>query len=116
MSEHGDSETRPADTADPWVAAQRSPEFAQLRRRLRAFVFPMTVFFLAWYFLYVALAAFAADFMAIKVWGNINVGLIIGLLQFVSTFLIATLYVLYANKNLDPVGARIRERIEGGAR
>ena len=116
-TEQGGSGTQTAVTKDPWIAAQQSPEFVELRRRLRAFVFPMTAFFLVWYFLYVALAAFAADFMAIKVAGsNVNVGLIIGLLQFVSTFLIATIYVRYANKNLDPVSSRIRESIEGGDR
>ncbi|MGH3946252.1 MAG: DUF485 domain-containing protein, partial [Pseudonocardiaceae bacterium] len=84
--------------------------------RLRSFVFPMTAFFLAWYFLYVLLAAFAPQFMAIKVAGNINIGLIIGLLQFVTTFAITTVYVRFANKHLDPVGDRIREQIEGAAR
>ena len=101
---------------DPWTAAQHSAEFATLRRRLRGFVFPMTAFFLTWYFLYVVLAAFAPQFMAIKVVGNINVGLIIGLLQFVTTFTITMVYVRFANKRLDPVGSRIRERIEGAAR
>ena len=105
-----------AATADPWVTAQRSPEFVQMRRKLRRFVFPMTAFFLSWYFLYVLLAAFAPDFMAIRVLGNINLGLIIGLLQFVSTFAITTLYVMFANKNIDPPGTDIREQLEAGAR
>jgi uncharacterized membrane protein (DUF485 family) len=101
---------------DPWTTAQHSAEFATLRRKLRSFVFPMTAFFLSWYFLYVLLAAFAPQFMAIKVVGNINLGLVIGLLQFVTTFAITTAYVRFANKNLDPIGGRIREQIEGAAR
>ena len=40
-------------------------------------------------------------------------GLIIGLLQFVTTFLITTLYVRYANRHLDPAAEKIREQIEG---
>jgi uncharacterized membrane protein (DUF485 family) len=51
--------------------------------------------------------------MAYKLLGNINVGLVLGLLQFVSTFVITGLYVRFANRNLDPVADRIRERIEG---
>lgn len=98
---------------DPWVAAHTSPEFAVLRKRLRAFVFPMTAFFLAWYFLYVLLAAFAPHLMAITVVGNINIGLIFGLLQFASTFAITTIYVRFANRSLDPVSSRIRRQIEG---
>src|SRR6476620_7840738 len=69
-----------------YLAVQASPEFQELRSRLRRFVFPMSALFLIWYFAYVLLGAFAHDFMAIKVWGNINIGLLIGLGQFVSTF------------------------------
>jgi uncharacterized membrane protein (DUF485 family) len=94
---------------------QASPEFADLRSRLRRFVFPMSAVFLVWYLVYVLLASYAPAFMAIKVLGNINVGLIIGLLQFVSTFVITTLYVRFANKHLDPAAARIRDKIENAA-
>ncbi len=101
---------------DPWIAAHNSADFTALRRRLHGFIFPMTAFFLTWYLLYVLLAAFAPDFMAIKVVGNINVGLIIGLLQFVTTCAITTSYGRFATKNLDPVSDRIRAQIEGAAR
>lgn len=94
---------------------QASPEFADLRSRLRRFVFPMSAVFLIWYLIYVLLASYAPAFMAIKVLGNINLGLIIGLLQFVSTFVITTLYVRFANKHLDPAAERIRDRIENAA-
>ncbi len=92
---------------------QASPEFADLRHRLRMFVFPVTAAFLAWYLLYVLLATFAAEFMSTKLIGNITVGLVIGLLQFVTTFAITTIYVRYANRRLDPPAARLREQIEG---
>ena len=39
--------------------------------------------------------------MAIKLVGNVNVGLVFGLLQFVSTFLITFLYVRFADRKLD---------------
>lgn len=104
-------ETRPPDAQD-WAAVQASPEFVDLRRRLRKFVFPMTGLFLVWYLVYVLLADYAHGFMSTKVWGNINVALILGLLQFVSTFVITMLYVRYANRNLDSQAAKIREEIE----
>jgi uncharacterized membrane protein (DUF485 family) len=47
--------------------------------------------------------------------GNINVGLIFGLLQFVSTFAITTMYVRWADREFDPRADVLRERIEGGA-
>ena len=67
---------------------------------------------MVWYFAYVLLAAYAHDFMSIKVWDNINIGLILGLLQFVTTFGITTWYVTYANRRLDPQAAVIRQRLE----
>lgn len=93
---------------------QNSQEFQQLRRRFRNFVFPMTAFFLAWYLLYVLLAAYAHDFMSIRVTGNITVGLLFGLGQFVSTFAITMVYASWANKRQDAVAERLRRHIEDG--
>ncbi len=98
-----------------FVAVQASPEFQELRNRLRRFVFPMTAVFLIWYFIYVMLGAFAHDFMATKVWGNINIGILIGLGQFVTTFLITFIYVRFANRELDPRAEAIRAELEGDA-
>ena len=91
--------------------AQASPEFQALRRRLRRFVFPMSALFLGWYLAYVLLASYARPFMAIKLVGNFNVGLALGLLQFVSTFVITTLYVRFARRAVDPAAAEIRRRM-----
>jgi uncharacterized membrane protein (DUF485 family) len=109
---HGDVSV-PSD--EQFVTIQASPEFAELRRKLRRFVFPMTALFLAWYASYVLLGAFAHDFMAIKVFGNVNVGLLIGLGQFLTTFVITGLYVRFANRELDPRAAAIRSKLEGRA-
>ena len=98
-----------------FIETQKSPEFQELRSRLRRFVFPMTAFFLIWYAIYVLLGAFAHDFMATNVIGNINVGLVLGLGQFVTTFLITGLYVKFANKVLDPRAAAIRSTLESEA-
>lgn len=107
-------ETRPSSGPD-WVSIEESADFAVLRRRLRNFVFPMTAAFLIWYLLFVLLSDYAHGFMSTKVFGNVNVGLIFGLLQFVSTFLITWLYVRHANRNLDPIADKIRREIEGGS-
>ncbi len=108
------TETERGDNvASSYVEVQQSAEFVDLRRRFRRFVFPMTALFLAWYFLYVLLAAFAPSFMAIKLFGNINVGLVLGLGQFVSTFVITILYVRWADREFDPTAERLRGQIEG---
>jgi uncharacterized membrane protein (DUF485 family) len=99
----------PAESAaERYLAVQRSDEFAGLRRALRGFVFPMTVAFFLWYALYVILSAYARGFMGTKLVGNINVALVFGLLQFVSTFVIAWLYSRFADRKIDPVADRIR--------
>jgi uncharacterized membrane protein (DUF485 family) len=90
----------------------KTEEFRTLRSRYRGFAIPATVAFLAWYFLYVLMSVFAGGFMAVKVVGNINVALVFGLLQFVSTFLIAFLYSRYANKNFDPIAADLQSRYD----
>jgi uncharacterized membrane protein (DUF485 family) len=103
--------TAPPDPTS-YVAVQASPEFAGLRKTLRGFIFPMTVAFFLWYALYVILSAYARPFMNIKVVGNINVALIFGMLQFVSTFVIAWLYSRYADRKLDPVADKIRAELD----
>ncbi len=97
-----------------YMQMQRTEEFGDLRRRFRRFVFPMTALFLAWYFLYVLLAAFAPDFMSQKVWGEINVGLLFGFGQFISTFAITVLYVRWADREFDPRAEALHDRLEGG--
>ena len=79
------------------------PEFLELRRRYRGFVIPATVAFLAWFLLYVVMSTWATDFMAHRLFGNINVALVFGLLQFVTTFAIAYLYSRFSNARLDPL-------------
>ncbi|MFU8851365.1 DUF485 domain-containing protein [Micromonospora sp. SL1-18] len=102
----------PAESAaERYLAVQQSDEFAGLRRTLRGFVFPMTVAFFLWYALYVILSAYARGFMGAKLFGHVNVALVFGLLQFVSTFVIAWLYARFADRRIDPVADRIRAEI-----
>ena len=94
---------------------QRSDEFQGLRRAFRNFVFPMTALFLVWYFVYVLLANYAHDFMSIRLGdSNITVGLLFGLGQFVSTFVITMLYARWANKKFDARADALRREIEEG--
>jgi uncharacterized membrane protein (DUF485 family) len=104
------TEAPPKPSSDPYLEMQRSAEFAGLRKALRSFVFPMTVAFFVWYALYVILSAYARGFMSTKLVGHINVALVFGLLQFVSTFLIAWLYERYSARRLDPVAEELKER------
>ncbi len=103
------SSPTPAPPGAPdFVAIQNSPEFATLRRRFRSFVFPMSALFFLWYLTYVLLAAYARDFMSHRLVGSVNVGLVLGLAQFVSTVAITFGYVRYARNRIDPQVAAIR--------
>jgi uncharacterized membrane protein (DUF485 family) len=101
-----------SDQTHAYLRIQNSPEFGELRQRFRAFVFPLTGLFLVWYFLYVLLAAFAHGFMSTKVVGNINVGLLFGFGQFVTTFAITMIYARWADRTFDPAAAALHARFE----
>jgi uncharacterized membrane protein (DUF485 family) len=87
-----------------------SPEFSELRRRFRGFVFPYTAAFLAWYLLYVVMSIWATDFMSTKLVGHINVAMVFGLLQFATTFGIAWRYSRFAAAKLDPLAGELERR------
>ena len=105
----------PTPAGDVYARIHADPRYTELRKRHRGFVVPVTALFLGWYFLYVLMADYAHDFMSTKVWGNINIGLIFGLLQFVSTFAITMWYVRFADRRLDPLADELRGEAEGGA-
>lgn len=111
----GDDATRAEGTTVRPVdfdAIRNTERFQSLRRRHRNFVIPVTVASLVWYLLYVVLAGWAREFMSAPVFGSVNVGIILGLAQFVTTFAVTTLYVSFANRKLDPTAAEIREELE----
>lgn len=95
-----------------FTEVQKAEKFQRLRRTHRSFVFPMTVIFLVWYLAFVVVASFAPEFMAIQVLGNINLGIVLGLAQFVTTFIITGAYVAYANRKIDPIATELREDME----
>ncbi|GHG70864.1 membrane protein [Streptomyces griseocarneus] len=111
-----DEPVRPAIPAQPdrFTDVRNSEEFGELRRAHRSFAFPLTVAFIAWYLLYVLLSNYAGDFMDTKVAGNINIALVFGLAQFLTTFLIAWWYARHAAAKIDPKAEALKARMEAG--
>lgn len=101
---------RPPDPAAAQVyrEVQRSDAFQEIRRSYRKFVFPATAVFLGWYLLYVAAQAAAPDLMRHQVAGPFSVAWLLGLLQFVSTFLITWLYSRNARTKRDRAALGLR--------
>ncbi|GHJ38535.1 DUF485 domain-containing protein [Streptomyces sp. TS71-3] len=114
-SESGPEAGRGLPSAAEFAEVQQSPQFGELRRSHRGFAFPLTVAFVLWYLLYVLLSNYAGGFMGTKIVGNINVALVFGLAQFLTTFLIAWWYSHHASTRLDPKAEAIKKRLEDGA-
>lgn len=112
-----DSVTAPGDTrreptSEDFIAMQKSPQFQDLRKTYRQFTFPVSIAFFVWYIFYVLVATYLPEQMAQPFLG-LNVGIWLGLAQFITTFAITWAYVVYANKNIEPKAAAIREEMEG---
>ena len=101
----------PDDLRSRSVAMHDDPRFRELRRRLLRFVVPMTFAFLAWYLLYVVMSGSARGVLDTRVVGSVNLALVFGVLQFVSTFGIAWWYSLYANRSFDPLADELRAEL-----
>lgn len=114
-SKDGETPAPYAPSTEEFLQEQASPEFGELRKAHRSFAFPLTVAFIVWYLAYVLLSNYAGDFMGTKLFGNINVALVLGLAQFLTTFLIAWWYSHHAVTQLDPKAEAIKSRLEGGA-
>jgi len=97
-----------------FAAIQTTERFQTLRRRHRSFVFPVLALALLWYLAYVLLAGYAPEFMATPVFGRVNIGLLIGLAQVATTFIITMVYARWANNRQDAVAERLRLHIEEG--
>ena len=89
---------------------RQTEEFRTLRRRLTTFIFPMTVLFLSSYLTFVLLSAYAKDFVSTKVIGVINLGIVLGLSQFVTSIIITLGYARYAKRRLDPQRKLLAEK------
>jgi uncharacterized membrane protein (DUF485 family) len=100
----------PPPSGPDFEGIRRSDEFVALRSRMRWFVFPMSLLFFAWYMTYVLLAAYAHHFMSIRVFGQVNIAMLLGLLQFVTTAAITGAYIRFANRRLDPRAENIRRQ------
>ncbi|MEU5400320.1 DUF485 domain-containing protein [Streptomyces sp. NPDC005963] len=82
--------------------------FQQVRRRYRRFVGPAAVAFLLWYFGYVVAAVTVPGLMARPVVGAVNVALIAGLAQFLTTFLLTWAYARHARRYRDRAALDLR--------
>lgn len=101
-----------AEAEEAYQRIHASEDFTRLKRTFLGFVVPVTVGFMAWYLLYVLMSNYSPGFMGHVLFGNINVALVFGLLQFVTTFGIAIWYARFAATHMDPIADRLRDEYE----
>ncbi|MEV6077425.1 DUF485 domain-containing protein [Streptomyces sp. NPDC052069] len=94
--------------ADIYVEVQRSEAFREVRRRYRRFVVPAVAAFLLWYLAYVVAATTASGLMARPVVGAVNVAMVAGLGQFLTTFLLTWAYSRHARLRRDRAALDLR--------
>ncbi|MFJ2903654.1 DUF485 domain-containing protein [Streptomyces sp. NPDC091279] len=102
------AQERAAATADIYLEVQRSAAFQEVRNRYRGFVVPACAAFFAWYVGYVVLATTAPGLMAVHVVGSVNVAMVAGLGQFLSTFVLAWAYARHARLRRDRAALELR--------
>ncbi|MFJ8862632.1 DUF485 domain-containing protein [Streptomyces sp. NPDC102451] len=108
-----DGRSRPVEqpghsAAEVYLEVQNSPAFREVRRRYRRFVVPASVAFLLWYLAYVIAATTAHDLMARPVVGVLNVAMVAGLGQFLTTFLLTWAYARHARLHRDRAALELR--------
>ncbi|GAA3708494.1 hypothetical protein GCM10023082_03160 [Streptomyces tremellae] len=105
--------------ADIYLEVQRSAAFQEVRGRYRGFVVPASAAFLGWYLAYVLAATLAPGVMARPVAGAVNVAMVAGLAQFLTTFVLTWAYVRNARRGRDRAALELRwtvlDRGAGGA-
>lgn len=97
-----------ADVAHTCERVSVDPRFVKLRRRF-AFQFGGLVsVFLVSYLGYLALSAYARDFMSVQIVDSINVALVMGIGQFLVTFVLAWAFGRFSARAIDPLAEQIR--------
>jgi len=97
-----------ARVRDVYLEVQRSAAFQEVRGRYRRFVVPGTILFLSWYVGYVVTATAAPGLMARPVAGAVNVAMVAGLGQFLTTFLFTWAYARHARLRRDRAALDLR--------
>ncbi|QGV82525.1 DUF485 domain-containing protein [Streptomyces ficellus] len=94
--------------ADIYLEVQRSAAFQEVRGRYRRFVVPAVLAFLAWYLAYVVAATTAPQLMSRPVAGAVNVAMVAGLGQFLTTFVLTWAYTRHARLHRDRAALDLR--------
>ncbi|PWT90582.1 MAG: DUF485 domain-containing protein [Proteobacteria bacterium] len=94
------------------VARLRSdPLFKELVAKRSRFAWQLSIVMLVIYFGFIAMIAFTPKLLALTIGGGVTtIGIPLGLLVIVSTFVLTGIYIARANTQFDPITRQIMER------
>ena len=92
-----------------WQSIESSAEFRELTEARRRFVLPASIFFLAFFIVYLLLAALAPGLMGTTLWGGMTLGFLLAVAQVLMTFVVTLLYLRQAGRVLEPLERRAAE-------
>jgi uncharacterized membrane protein (DUF485 family) len=97
-----------------WEGLEETSEFKELVRARWRFVFPATVFFLAYYFALPLSNGLFPNVMRTEIIGHINLAYLFALSEFVMAWVLAYFYIRQAGRVFDPLAEKVRQRAGKG--
>lgn len=96
-----------------YAKIRQNPKFTELVRQRNKLAGTLTIVMLALYFGFIVLVAFAPGFLGTPIGGGVTtIGIPIGLLVIVSTFVLTGIYVAKANTTFDSLNEQILRESE----
>ncbi|RBP01244.1 uncharacterized membrane protein (DUF485 family) [Roseiarcus fermentans] len=80
---------------------EADPNYQKLVSERKSFGWTLAIITLVLYYGYIAIVAFAPQMIATKVWGDITIGIIMGVALILLSILLTGIYVLRANSQYD---------------
>jgi uncharacterized membrane protein (DUF485 family) len=95
---------------------EADPNYRKLVSERKSFGWTLAIITLVIYYGYIAIVAFAPSVIAIKVSGDITVGIILGVAIILASILLTGIYVLRANSEYDDLTNAIVNDVKTGGR
>jgi uncharacterized membrane protein (DUF485 family) len=94
-------------------AILNDPDFKELKARKNVFSAWMTAVMLAIYFGFILLVAYGKPILGTKVYGNLTLGIPLGIGVILASWVLTGVYVLWANSTYDALVERVKDKIGG---
>ena len=96
---------------------ENDPNYIKLITERNSFAWMLSIIMLVIYYGFIALVAFAPTVIAVKLFGSITVGLVLGLAIILAAIILTGVYVLRANAEFDDLTkAIVNANAVGGKR